>query len=90
MPSPQDESCLAPLLGHHNMEDHKGSTSTGAVTTGVPAKLTVGHYARWYFELTRLHKFPLGNILIIWPCRKSYTITLWRRFANDLHGQYGA
>lgn len=21
-----------------------------------------------YFELTRLHKFPLGNILVIWPC----------------------
>ena len=31
---------------------------------------TLVQYARWYFELTRLHKFPLGNILIIWPCRE--------------------
>ncbi|KAF8909555.1 UbiA prenyltransferase family [Mucidula mucida] len=23
---------------------------------------------QYYFQLTRLHKWPLGNVLIIWPC----------------------
>lgn len=30
--------------------------------------LTTAQAAKYYFELTRLHKFPLGNILVIWPC----------------------
>ncbi|GJE90101.1 4-hydroxybenzoate octaprenyltransferase [Phanerochaete sordida] len=33
----------------------------------ITSSLTFWQTCRAYFELTRLHKFPLGNILLIWP-----------------------
>ncbi|KAK0458973.1 UbiA prenyltransferase family, partial [Desarmillaria tabescens] len=29
---------------------------------------------RYYFELTRLHKFPLGSIVVFWPCAWAFTV----------------
>ncbi|EKM60304.1 uncharacterized protein PHACADRAFT_167688 [Phanerochaete carnosa HHB-10118-sp] len=31
-----------------------------------------------YFQLTRLHKFPLGNILVIWPCMWGATMAAYK------------
>ncbi|KAI0034587.1 UbiA prenyltransferase family [Vararia minispora EC-137] len=33
----------------------------------------------YYFQLTRLHKFPLGNILVIWPCLWSLAMVAYKQ-----------
>ncbi|KAK7459585.1 hypothetical protein VKT23_009566 [Stygiomarasmius scandens] len=39
-------------------------------------KIQEAHSPMWhmYFQLTRLHKFPVGSILIFWPCVWSLTM----------------
>ncbi|TFK45743.1 UbiA prenyltransferase [Heliocybe sulcata] len=38
------------------------------------------HRSKWrlYYELTRLHKFPAGSILVFWPCAWGLTMAAYR------------
>ncbi|KAI0314512.1 UbiA prenyltransferase family-domain-containing protein [Amylostereum chailletii] len=50
----------------------------GAHDRNPKEKPTLGRYALYYFQLTRLHKFPLGNILVIWPCLWALAMAAYR------------
>ncbi|KAI0034598.1 UbiA prenyltransferase family-domain-containing protein [Vararia minispora EC-137] len=39
---------------------------------------TFATFCWYYFELTRLHKFPLGNLLLIWPSVWSLTMAAYK------------
>lgn len=45
------------------------------MTAAAPEKSLWYHY----YELTRLHKFPLGSILVFWPSGKSPVISIGHR-----------
>ncbi|KAI0090696.1 UbiA prenyltransferase family-domain-containing protein [Irpex rosettiformis] len=61
-----------PLLDSANRSGNQHTTpaSSGSISAQEsPSKVTtLRQRVKCYFDLTRLNKFPLGNILIIWPC----------------------
>ena len=48
---------------------------SGDLSQPIAQEGTIRQKCQAYYELTRLHKFPLGNILVIWPSRMC--LSLW-------------